>query len=94
MLANLPDGVLAMFATACVTAAAVHWRVRRYFVAVAVTVLVAPIAFVVVCILQAGMPTSFQLSHLLLFAGMSLPFAIAIGLPFIIVRRLRAAHVA
>jgi hypothetical protein len=93
MLTNLPTGVIVMFAVAAFVSSVLHWRIKSYLLAAAASLVAAPAAFILVCTLQSGFPKDTTPRAFLIFALMALPFALLVGIPFVVYRHRRAAHV-
>ena len=93
MLTSLPTGVVVMFAVAAFVSAVIHWRIKSYLLAATASLVASPAAFVLVCTLLAGFPKDTTPRALLILALMALPFALLVGIPFLVYRRLHTAHV-
>ena len=79
-----------MFTVATVIATITYWKIKRYFVAGLVSILCSPIVFLILCVFQAGVPQRASPSDFLIFAFMSLPSSVIVGLVFAILRRVKA----
>lgn len=82
----MPTGFLVLLAVAVISSVLAHWQIRRFWVAVMVSVPVTTVIFMVVTIAQAGFPNSFKPIVLVYFSGFALLVSAQVGAAFVLAR--------
>ena len=85
----LPTGMAVLAWISLIVATLCHWRIRGFWLASVASAIFTPLVFLVVCLVQAGVPDSLGPSAFLLFGGFALLVALAVGVVASIARRFR-----
>jgi hypothetical protein len=84
----MSTGLAVFLFIAIVVAAAIHWRLRKYFVACAVAGVAGPVVFAAVSVFHGEQVFLPSFKVFLLFTILSLLIAAVVGLAFLTSRRL------
>lgn len=82
----IPTGALVMFGVAGLIAVFAHWRLKNFFLASLISVVISPFAFFAVSALHDGLPKHAVWSDLLVLSAMAVPPTIIVGLVFWLLR--------
>ena len=89
-MSAIPEGVVVYLLVALVVAGASHTFVLRPVLACLASALISPLAFAALCAATGQKVTVPPLAVFLLFATVSLSVAVAVGVPFLAARYVRA----
>jgi hypothetical protein len=82
-------GIFVLIGISIGSALVSHWLIRSYFIASFCAAIVADIVFQVAAYLHFGSLDSFFLIAIVAAGGSAFAIAIAIGIPFVVIRRRR-----
>jgi len=85
----LPTGMVVLTAIALAVAVVSHWRIQRFWRASLLSAVLAPILFLLACILQTGVPNPLLPVAFAYFTGFALLVAVVVGMAFSLWRRLQ-----
>ena len=85
----MPTGVLVYFAVSVVVAVAAFALIRRWLVAVAASLLGAPIGFVIVCLAFNAIGHAPRIIDFLIFVAMAVPATTSIAVARFVLARFR-----
>jgi membrane protein DedA with SNARE-associated domain len=87
----VPSGVVLFLVTSVFVAGLAHFLIKRYLIASGTSALVSPCAFALACAVLGEQIQVPELKVFLLFASIGLLIALAVGLAFVISRRVANA---